>query len=411
MCGRAPTGSGKTIAFGIPLIARIDRARKRQPTALILAPTRELTAQICRELEPLAATRGLQRVLGLRRCRLRRASAVSSTAVSTSSSRAPAAWPTCSARTRSTSSRSRSWWSTKPTAWPTWASCPRCGACSTRRRRAARRCCSRRRSTARSRCSPATTSSDAVRHDAGAPEPDGRGAHHVFWRVDGPAARRRHRRARAGGRPDDRVLPHAARRRPPRRRSSRRPACAPRRSTAAARRTSAIEALADVQGRPGRGARRHRRRRPRHPRRRRRVRRALRHARRRQGLPAPFGPHRPRRRGRPGRLARRSRRHPHRVPHAAGPRDPGADDARPTSRRSRIRTDRPKVRVAPNKPLAVVGSDDARAARAASAATPGVATGTGTMGTGHQPRCGAVVARIGAGPRAGAPASHRRAIP
>ena len=27
---------------------------------------------------------------------------------------------------------------------------------------------------------------DAVRHDAGAPEPDGRGAHHVFWRVDGP---------------------------------------------------------------------------------------------------------------------------------------------------------------------------------------------------------------------------------
>jgi len=27
---------------------------------------------------------------------------------------------------------------------------------------------------------------DAVRHDAGAPEPDGRGAHHMFWRVDGP---------------------------------------------------------------------------------------------------------------------------------------------------------------------------------------------------------------------------------
>ena len=57
VCGRAPTGSGKTIAFGVPLIARIDRARKRQPTALILAPTRELTAQICRELEPLASAR------------------------------------------------------------------------------------------------------------------------------------------------------------------------------------------------------------------------------------------------------------------------------------------------------------------------------------------------------------------
>ena len=36
------------------------RRAKRQPTALVLAPTRELTAQICRELEPLAATRGLR---------------------------------------------------------------------------------------------------------------------------------------------------------------------------------------------------------------------------------------------------------------------------------------------------------------------------------------------------------------
>ena len=59
VCGRAPTGSGKTIAFGVPLVARIGKARKRQPTALVLAPTRELTAQICRELEPLAAARNL----------------------------------------------------------------------------------------------------------------------------------------------------------------------------------------------------------------------------------------------------------------------------------------------------------------------------------------------------------------
>jgi len=54
VCGRAPTGSGKTIAFGVPLLARIERAQKRKPTALILAPTRELAAQISRELEPLA---------------------------------------------------------------------------------------------------------------------------------------------------------------------------------------------------------------------------------------------------------------------------------------------------------------------------------------------------------------------
>jgi superfamily II DNA/RNA helicase len=57
VCGRAPTGSGKTIAFGVPLLTRITRANKRRPTALILAPTRELAAQICRALEPLAASR------------------------------------------------------------------------------------------------------------------------------------------------------------------------------------------------------------------------------------------------------------------------------------------------------------------------------------------------------------------
>jgi len=54
VCGRAPTGAGKTIAFGVPLLARIDRAEKRRPTSLILAPTRELAEQISRELGPLA---------------------------------------------------------------------------------------------------------------------------------------------------------------------------------------------------------------------------------------------------------------------------------------------------------------------------------------------------------------------
>ena len=34
VCGRAPTGSGKTIAFGLPMLARINRALKRKPTAL-----------------------------------------------------------------------------------------------------------------------------------------------------------------------------------------------------------------------------------------------------------------------------------------------------------------------------------------------------------------------------------------
>ena len=57
VCGKAPTGSGKTLAFGIPLAVRVPPARPKRPRALVLAPTRELAAQIHKELEPLAATR------------------------------------------------------------------------------------------------------------------------------------------------------------------------------------------------------------------------------------------------------------------------------------------------------------------------------------------------------------------
>ena len=55
--GRAPTGSGKTLAFGIPLAERVTRARPGRPRALVLAPTRELAAQIHAELHPLLAPR------------------------------------------------------------------------------------------------------------------------------------------------------------------------------------------------------------------------------------------------------------------------------------------------------------------------------------------------------------------
>ncbi len=56
--GKAPTGSGKTIAFGLAVAARVGAAKPGRPTALILAPTRELAEQIRREIEPLAAARG-----------------------------------------------------------------------------------------------------------------------------------------------------------------------------------------------------------------------------------------------------------------------------------------------------------------------------------------------------------------
>ncbi len=66
--GRGRTGSGKTIAFGAPLVERLlrmqagdERRRRpgRAPRALILAPTRELALQIDRTVQPIARSVGL----------------------------------------------------------------------------------------------------------------------------------------------------------------------------------------------------------------------------------------------------------------------------------------------------------------------------------------------------------------
>ena len=51
---KAPTGTGKTFAFGIPMIEHID-ADSNDLQGLILAPTRELAIQICDELRSLLA--------------------------------------------------------------------------------------------------------------------------------------------------------------------------------------------------------------------------------------------------------------------------------------------------------------------------------------------------------------------
>lgn len=53
----AQTGTGKTAAFGLPLLQRLRKAHKeelRVPKALILSPTRELSIQICEDLESYA---------------------------------------------------------------------------------------------------------------------------------------------------------------------------------------------------------------------------------------------------------------------------------------------------------------------------------------------------------------------
>lgn len=64
--GRGRTGSGKTIAFGAPLVERLmengggkKRQMGRAPRALILAPTRELALQIDGTVQPIARSVGL----------------------------------------------------------------------------------------------------------------------------------------------------------------------------------------------------------------------------------------------------------------------------------------------------------------------------------------------------------------
>jgi superfamily II DNA/RNA helicase len=62
--GRGKTGSGKTIAFALPLVTRLAASgRRRQsghPRALILVPTRELANQVMTSLNPLAAAMSLR---------------------------------------------------------------------------------------------------------------------------------------------------------------------------------------------------------------------------------------------------------------------------------------------------------------------------------------------------------------
>ena len=53
--GQARTGTGKTAAFGIPILEQLDPLEEcREPQALILVPTRELADQVGREIERLA---------------------------------------------------------------------------------------------------------------------------------------------------------------------------------------------------------------------------------------------------------------------------------------------------------------------------------------------------------------------
>jgi ATP-dependent RNA helicase DeaD len=52
--GLAQTGTGKTAAFALPILSRLDLSQK-SPQALVLAPTRELALQVCEAFEKYAA--------------------------------------------------------------------------------------------------------------------------------------------------------------------------------------------------------------------------------------------------------------------------------------------------------------------------------------------------------------------
>lgn len=59
LIGQAQTGTGKTAAFGIPLINRIDVAEERI-VALIMCPTRELAIQVAEEISKLGRFKGIR---------------------------------------------------------------------------------------------------------------------------------------------------------------------------------------------------------------------------------------------------------------------------------------------------------------------------------------------------------------
>ncbi|MFM2476724.1 DEAD/DEAH box helicase [Celerinatantimonas sp. MCCC 1A17872] len=57
--GMAQTGTGKTAAFSLPLLARVD-AEQKHPQLMVLAPTRELAGQVAESIETYA--KGLKQI-------------------------------------------------------------------------------------------------------------------------------------------------------------------------------------------------------------------------------------------------------------------------------------------------------------------------------------------------------------
>src|SRR5438309_2370547 len=73
--GTAQTGTGKTLAFLVPIIEMLNQDDSRQPAALVLLPTRELAMQVREQYEQLRSKRlpnaASLSVVCRRKCRFR----------------------------------------------------------------------------------------------------------------------------------------------------------------------------------------------------------------------------------------------------------------------------------------------------------------------------------------------------
>ena len=116
---KSPTGSGKTLAFAVPIADRIAPSDGR-PAALVLAPTRELAAQIVDDTGRSPALAASKWPPSTEASASRSRSATP--AAPTCWSRRPAGSRTCSPVAPSRSRASASSCSTRPTACSTWAS-------------------------------------------------------------------------------------------------------------------------------------------------------------------------------------------------------------------------------------------------------------------------------------------------
>jgi superfamily II DNA/RNA helicase len=63
LIGQAPTGTGKTLGFGVPLLERLlapGEGADGRPQALVVVPTRELGLQVARDIAAAGSTRGVR---------------------------------------------------------------------------------------------------------------------------------------------------------------------------------------------------------------------------------------------------------------------------------------------------------------------------------------------------------------